>query len=73
MKAFSYLLICLLFTSCNDLNKEDYTATTVSTGRTDMIISGMHYIVYNYAQGGLIVINLTKDSLECAQLKNYGQ
>jgi len=35
----------------------------------DTIISGMKYIIFTQYNGGMIVLNTTKDSLECALLK----
>lgn len=68
-----------LFTSCGPTETaEGKPAEVVMTGSStyysvsaiDYYIGGMRYRVFNSAPGNIFVINVTKDSLEVANLKS---
>lgn len=74
MKKIVIALLVVLFivVACKDVSQENYvTSGSGSTGRYDLNISGMHYIIITGSDRGVGIINLTKDSLEVANLKSY--
>lgn len=77
-----YAMLAVVLSSCGRTESADgKPSETVTTGSaiyysvsgvdyyTDYYTSGMHYKVFNSANGDVFVVNITKDSLEVA--KNY--
>ena len=61
-----YVMLAVVLSSCTE--HRDNTHRTESgislVGRYEVSESGMRYIVYREVDGGLFIINTTKDSLE---------
>lgn len=58
------IIAAVIFASCG------HVQTNQEEGTRELYISGMHYIVLNYsANGGMAILNVTKDSLEVESLK----
>lgn len=73
-----YAMLAVVLSSCGRTESADgKPSETVTTGSAiyysvsgvDYYTSGMHYKVFNSANGDVFVVNITKDSLEVA--KNY--
>ena len=73
---FGYILLAVvIFSSCesktstpsgHDSEKvTNGSMTYYSVSAVDYYANGMHYKVFNSANGNLFVVNITKDSLEC--------
>lgn len=66
------MLVAVLFfsfTSCNQSHRDNTQKTESGislVGRYEVIENNMKYIVYREVDGGLFIINTTKDSLETA-------
>lgn len=67
------IMISCFVSSCNRTKSSDEkpseivttgSATYYSVSAVDYYVSGMHYKVFNSANGGVFVVNITKDSLE---------
>ena len=77
-KLIAFLFSVIVLTSCGPTETKDgKPADIVMTGSStyssvssiDYYVSGMRYKVLNSAPGNIFVINITKDSLEVANLK----
>ena len=73
---FGYILLAVvIFSSCDSKtstpNGQDGekvangSVTYYSVSAVDYYSNGMHYKVFNSANGNLFVVNITKDSIEC--------
>lgn len=72
---YPILLLCFFFAACTDQNENvPYDRSShirESTDTASMILSGMRYaVIHNNSVGAISVVNLTKDSLDCAVLMN---
>ena len=73
-----YTLLACVFISCgnrtteqtptNNVNKKDSGIRFV--GRYEIEEGGMKYVVYREVDGGLFILNVTKDSLDVERLQN---
>ena len=63
------MLVAVFFVGCQE-NHRDNTQRTDSgislVGKYEVVENKMKYIVYREVDGGLFIINITKDSLEMA-------
>ena len=67
--ACKLVLVAVLLTSCNQYHRDNTQKTESGislVGRYEVIENNMKYIVYREVDGGLFIINTTKDSLETA-------
>ena len=71
-----YAMLAVVLSSCGRTESEDGkpsetvttgSATYYSVSAVDYYASGMHYKVFNSANGNVFVVNVTKDSLEVAK------
>ena len=71
-----YAMLAVVLSSCGrNESAEGKPSETVTTGSltyhsvsaVDYYASGMHYKVFNSANGSVFVVNVTKDSLEVAK------
>lgn len=67
------MILLLFIVSCNTASSsyEDNIKTGVWTSYDT--VSNMHYRLYKYYNNDLVVVNITKDSLECEFYKQYLQ
>ena len=67
--ACKLVLVAVLLTSCNQSHRDNTQKTESGiylVGRYEVIENNMKYIVYREVDGGLFIINTTKDSLVTA-------
>lgn len=71
-----YAMLAVVLSSCGRTESADGkpsetvttgSATYYSVSAVDYCASGMHYKVFNSANGNVFVVNVTKDSLEVAK------
>ena len=73
---FGYILLAVvIFSSCDSKTSTpkgqdgekvtNGSMTYYSVSAVDYYSNGMHYKVFNSANGNLFVVNITKDSIEC--------
>ena len=71
-----YAMLAVVLSSCGRTESADGkpsetvtigSATYYSVSAVDYYANGMHYKVFNSANGNVFVINITKDSLEFAK------
>ena len=73
-----YIVLACVFISCGGENTQDKPTNNVIkkdsgisfVGRYEIEEGGMKYIVYREADGGLFILNITKDSLDVERLRN---
>lgn len=73
-----YTLLACVFISCSNQNTEQAPTNNVKkkdsgiffVGRYEIEEGGMKYIVYREVDGGLFILNITKDSLDVERLRN---
>lgn len=64
---FAYLLVAIFLVGCEGTQNTQKIENGISfVGRYEVVESKMKYIVYREADGGLFIINTTKDSIETA-------
>lgn len=69
-----YTLLACVFISCgnqaptNNAKQKDSGIRFV--GRYEIEEGGMKYVVYREVDGGLFILNITKDSLDVERLRN---
>lgn len=71
-----YSMLAVVLSACSRTESADGkpsetvttgSATYYSVSSVDYYTSGMHYKVFNSANGNVFVVNITKDSLEVAK------
>jgi hypothetical protein len=71
-----YAMLAVVLSSCGRTHSADgkpsetvttASATYYSVSAVDYYASGMHYKVFNSANGNVFVVNVTKDSLDVAK------
>ena len=73
-----YTLLACVFISCGNQTDEQTPTNNVKkkdsginfVGRYEIEEGGMKYIVYREVDGGLFILNITKDSLDVEHLRN---
>jgi len=72
-----YILLSCVFISCGNRTTEQATNNAKQkdsgirfVGRYEIEEGGMKYIVYREVDGGLFILNITKDSLDVERLRN---
>jgi hypothetical protein len=73
-----YTLLACVFISCGNQTDEQTPTNNVKkkdsginfVGRYEIEEGGMKYIVYREVDGGLFILNITKDSLDVERLRN---
>ena len=76
-----YILLACVFISCGGENTQDKPINNVIkkdsgisfVGRYEIEEGGMKYVVYREIDGGLFILNITKDSLNVDRLRNAPQ
>ena len=74
---FYTLLVCV-FISCSNPTADQMPTNNVKKkrsgisfiGRYEIEEGGMKYVVYREVDGGLFILNITKDSLDVERLRN---
>ncbi len=70
MKNVFFVIMAILISSCINESDNKIKEITVSIDVHEYNKSGMTYNVFRYANGGVFVVNITKDSLEVVSLTN---
>ena len=73
-----YTLLACVFISCSNQTTEQAPTNNVKkkdsgisyVGRYEIEEGGMKYVVYREVDGGLFILNITKDSLDVERLRN---
>ena len=73
-----YTLLACVFISCSNQTTEQTPTNKVTkkdsgiifVGRYEIEEGGMKYVVYREIDGGLFILNITKDSLDVERLRN---
>lgn len=67
---YPILLLCFFFYACGNKNGPPIVKTHgIPIERYYDTVSDMTYIIYKYNSYNVVVVNLTKDSLECEYYK----
>ena len=75
-----YALLACVFISCSHSSQEQVSVEPLGitqqesgisfVGKYEVMEHGMKYVIYREVDGGLFILNITKDSLEVANLRN---
>ena len=73
-----YAVLACVFISCENQTTEQAPTNNVKkkdsginfVGRYEIEEGGMKYVVYRELDGGLFILNITKDSLDVERLRN---
>jgi len=73
-----YILLACVFISCDNQTTKERPTNNVKqkdsgikfVGRYEIEEGGMKYVVYREIDGGLFILNITKDSLDVERLRN---
>ena len=73
-----YALLACVFISCSSPKQESVEKLEIIqqesgisfVGKYEVMEHGMKYVIYRECDGGLFILNITKDSLEVANLRN---
>jgi len=75
MKKILLIVLAIMLSNC-EISVRKSEAQKVSMGKygydlkyKDVYVSGMKYNIYNYDELTIVVVNVTRDSLECEYYK----
>jgi len=77
MKKILLIVLAIMLSNC-EISVRKSEAQKVSMGKygydlkyKDVYTGGMRYNIYSYSYRSLVVVNVTRDSLECLYYKNH--